>query len=259
MHIVYGLEDQRNEEIFYVGVTDDVFARFLQHLRCDASNSMKDARIQEMREAGYLPFMRTLQLVADPEQARQREGYWTRHYYDLGAPLTNQIIPMVQTNVIIVREMVEREQEQGPKLKARMTLDEQREYVLHLLDQGVPRRRVLAKVDGYIHPDVANSIIDENIVSPLTTSVDAIAIVAIDAVPVTGVENGMRQPLDGAHATHSERTADYPLLDRVQIEIFATAYELTGNIDESLKRAGVNTRYREHARVIIRERGLRRA
>jgi len=72
-------------------------------------------------------------------------------------------------------------------------------------------------------------------------------------------ENGMRQPLDGTHTAHPERTADYPRLDSIQVEIFVTAYELTGNIDESLRRAGVNTRYREHARVIIRERGLRRA
>ena len=68
-------------------------------------------------------------------------------------------------------------------------------------------------------------------------------------------QNGVRQPPDGAHTTQDERTYR---LDNLQIELFATAYQITGNMDRSLERAGANTRYREHAREIIRERNLKK-
>lgn len=47
------------------------------------------------------------------------------------------------------------------------------------------------------------------------------------------------------------------VLDRVQTEMFCVAYELTGNIDESLKRTGAHSGYRNHARQVIAERGLK--
>jgi hypothetical protein len=61
----------------------------------------------------------------------------------------------------------------------------------------------------------------------------------------------------------SERTEEEtPLnllrLDELQVELFVTAFTITGNIDESLKRAGANARYRAHARRVIQERGLRK-
>jgi hypothetical protein len=75
MYIVYGLEDQRNHEIFYVGITDDIQARFAQHLRCDGSNPLKDTRIREMVSAGYLPLPRTLRIVVDLEWANVNDLY----------------------------------------------------------------------------------------------------------------------------------------------------------------------------------------
>ncbi len=48
------------------------------------------------------------------------------------------------------------------------------------------------------------------------------------------------------------------LLDDIKSELFCLAYRITGNIDESLKQVGANSRYREHARQIIRERNLKR-
>jgi hypothetical protein len=68
----------------------------------------------------------------------------------------------------------------------------------------------------------------------------------------------MRRPLDGAHSAPDERTVGYPLLDPLQVELFVTAYEITGNMDKSLERAGANTRFREHARQIIRERNVKK-
>src|SRR5882762_7984725 len=102
MFTVYGLEDQRNHEVFYVGITDNIQTRFIEHLRCDGTNPIKDVAIRDMVSAGYLPLPRTLQLVADLETARRRESYWLRHFYDLGMQLTNQVIPMLYENMVII-------------------------------------------------------------------------------------------------------------------------------------------------------------
>jgi len=71
-------------------------------------------------------------------------------------------------------------------------------------------------------------------------------------------QNGVRQPPDETHTTQNERTTGRYRLSALQIELFATAYQYSGNIDESLEAAHANTRYREHAREIIRERGLKK-
>jgi predicted GIY-YIG superfamily endonuclease len=158
MYVIYALIDPRTNQARYVGVTDDVYARFAQHLRCDGSNPMKDTWIQELKAANTMVMMQTLQVVADQGQAQKREAYWMRHYYDLGMQLTNQSMPILHDQVIIVHQ-----QNQKPRLKALMTPDEQRAYILSLLNQGLPRKRILAKVDGYIHPDTANGIINDSI------------------------------------------------------------------------------------------------
>lgn len=68
-------------------------------------------------------------------------------------------------------------------------------------------------------------------------------------------KNGVRQPGEPAHTTQNDA---YPRLNATQIAIFTQAYEMTGNIDKSLSFAKADTRYREHARVIIRELGLKK-
>jgi hypothetical protein len=77
-------------------------------------------------------------------------------------------------------------------------------------------------------------------------------------VDLSARQTGMRRPGEGAHATDSPRTSPYPRMSPLQVELFVTAYRLTGNIDESLKQAGVNTRYRDHARLIIQQRHLKK-
>jgi GIY-YIG catalytic domain len=153
MYIVYGLEDQRNHEVFYVGITDDIQSRFMNHLRCDGSNPLKDARIQEMVGAGYLPLPRTLQIVVDPERAKQRESYWIRHYYDAGAALTNQVIPIIEERIVVVREKAE-----GRRLRSDMSLNDQRAYVNYLYSQGMSKEDVMRRVEKYIAPHVVSAV-----------------------------------------------------------------------------------------------------
>lgn len=171
MFVVYGLIDPRDSSVFYVGITDDVYTRFLAHLKCDGSNPVKDARIQELKAANRMVVMQTLQEVEGLDLAKRREAYWLRHYYDLGMSLTNLVMPVYHENIVIVQApqppaAETTPPEPAPKLKARMTLDEQKEYILYLLDQGYSRRRIHAKIDGYIHYDVMKSVIDECMTRP---------------------------------------------------------------------------------------------
>jgi predicted GIY-YIG superfamily endonuclease len=158
----YALIDPRDNQVFYVGLAEDVYARFIQHLRCDGSNPNKDARIQAMKAANVMVVMSTLQLHETIEQAKQREAYWIRHYYDLGMPLTNQLIPRYKEEAV---EPVLEQDEPKLRLRPRMPLEEQREYVLSLLEQGMTRRKIYANVDGFIHPSVVDTVIAECIIT----------------------------------------------------------------------------------------------
>ncbi len=92
MYTIYTLEDQRYvglQAIRYVGITDDVYIRFYQHLRCDGSNKEKDDWIKGMKHEQVMMIMRTLEQVETLEGARDREQYWIRHYLDLGVTLLN--------------------------------------------------------------------------------------------------------------------------------------------------------------------------
>lgn len=90
MYTIYALEDQRNNnEVFYIGITDDLQARLSQHMRRTSSNQAKDILIREMIKDGYLPVMRTLQIVDTREEALGQEAHWVEHFESLGMPLTN--------------------------------------------------------------------------------------------------------------------------------------------------------------------------
>ena len=69
------------------------------------------------------------------------------------------------------------------------------------------------------------------------------------------LEKLTNEPVEPTHETHEPA---YPVMSDLQVELFAVAYKLTQNIDESLKNAGCNTRYRQHAREIISARNLRK-
>jgi len=64
-------------------------------------------------------------------------------------------------------------------------------------------------------------------------------------------QNSENEPVE-----RTQENAKYRL-DNIQLELFCVAYSLTGNIDESLKKAGAHTGYRVHARQIIAERSLK--
>jgi len=92
MYVIYSLEDPRDNATRYVGITNDVYQRFCEHIRCDGSNFRKDAWIQELKATNSMVRMPTLEQVKTVAEARVREAYWIHHYLHLGADLLNNHI-----------------------------------------------------------------------------------------------------------------------------------------------------------------------
>lgn len=89
MYVVYGLEDPRDHLIHYVGITNNVYKRFNQHIRGDCGNLAKNGWIFECRQQNIMIRMVELQRVGTLKIAKERERYWIQHYLDLGHPLNN--------------------------------------------------------------------------------------------------------------------------------------------------------------------------
>jgi hypothetical protein len=89
MYSIYGLVDPRDQLPFYVGLTGDVYKRFLDHIKCKGGNLGKTARIMSLREADIMVHMPIYEQTEDVGYARIREAYWIHHFEVLGAPLTN--------------------------------------------------------------------------------------------------------------------------------------------------------------------------
>jgi predicted GIY-YIG superfamily endonuclease len=93
MHTIYALIDPRNNQVRYVGITQDMYSRFIEHLRCTGQNARKDAWIQELKELNEMVAMIKLEAVETAVEAHEREAYWIHHYLHLGAQLLNLSLP----------------------------------------------------------------------------------------------------------------------------------------------------------------------
>lgn len=89
MYVVYALIDPRDNTVRYVGITDDVYARFLQHIKGMDENYGKSIWIQELRALNKMVIMETLEECETNEEACERESYWIRHFEMLKEPLMN--------------------------------------------------------------------------------------------------------------------------------------------------------------------------
>jgi len=91
-YVVYGLEDPRDRLFHYIGITDDIYTRFTQHVTGSGGNIQKNGWIWECRQANIMIIMRELQQVETLEEARERERLWIAYYLQLGHPLHNLTI-----------------------------------------------------------------------------------------------------------------------------------------------------------------------
>lgn len=95
-YTIYALIDPRDYTVRYIGITDDVYQRFKEHLRCDGYNPGKDAWIEELKQANVMLIMKTLEVVETVDQARERETHWIHYHRFLGIPLFNLVIPTIR-------------------------------------------------------------------------------------------------------------------------------------------------------------------
>ncbi len=88
-HYIYRWIDPRDNSVFYVGITVDLYQRYKQHMHCDGTNAQKDIHIREILYSGHLPIMQTIEQVESFQHALERESYWIRWYVQQGAKLAN--------------------------------------------------------------------------------------------------------------------------------------------------------------------------
>ena len=87
--IIYGLEDPRDHLYHYIGITEDVYTRFIQHITGDGRNVEKNGWIWECRRDNVMIIMREIQRLETIEEAQKRERFWVAYYLQAGHPLHN--------------------------------------------------------------------------------------------------------------------------------------------------------------------------
>lgn len=157
MYAIYALIDPRDSKPRYVGMTDNVYIRFRDHVYNKDDNHAKNAWIQELREANQMVVMQTLETVEGIEQAKKRESYWIQHYHSLGCHLTNAIIPL-HHEIVFVRTV---DAKQKVRLGPRMTPAEQKQYVVDLWSTGISKRSICSQVEKYIPLELVDIVLRE--------------------------------------------------------------------------------------------------
>ncbi len=88
--LIYSLTDPTTQQVFYVGQTTNLAARFANHLSTGRRNH-KTAYAQHIRKLlaiNQFPTMQHLE-TTDIVGKKPREESWVKHFESLGAPLTN--------------------------------------------------------------------------------------------------------------------------------------------------------------------------
>jgi predicted GIY-YIG superfamily endonuclease len=207
MYSVYGLVDPRDNKPFYVGITDDIYKRFWQHVNCHGNNFEKNKRIQELRALNLMVIVQIYEQIEDIGHARIREAYWIRHFEALGYVLTNIVRP---------------ERELKAKLLVRSTSATKKLVMRELAQKEKPIEPALEQVAPETQEEDA----------PVETSVEA-------------------QTEEGSSANI------YRLSDQ-EIGQFVAAYKACHNCEKALNVIKRGSRYRDHAREIIRAHNLRK-
>lgn len=86
---VYALIDARDELYRYIGITDNVYRRFKEHLAGEGKNPSKDAWIEDLKAEQVMLIMRTLDTTKDYHEALALEGKWIQQLLTEGFPLFN--------------------------------------------------------------------------------------------------------------------------------------------------------------------------
>jgi predicted GIY-YIG superfamily endonuclease len=101
MEFVYALVDEdADDEVGYVGITDDPNARLRQHLDMTDTNVYKNAWIGERLARGARLGMKLLQVCNSRQEAEESEYTWIQYFAEHGSSLKN----IHKTGGLFVRE-----------------------------------------------------------------------------------------------------------------------------------------------------------
>ena len=126
MYAVYALIDP--DEIYkvcYIGISQDVYTRFTQHLQDINRSNSKAQWLRSLRERNRVPYCKVLEDMLTEEEARKKEAHWIHFYLQLNMPLTNANIPLMP-------------QSYTPPSKPPV----QQEIILELYDKGMSGRTI---------------------------------------------------------------------------------------------------------------------
>lgn len=86
---IYGLVDPRTSLIAYIGKSNDVYARWEQHIS-DTKNAAKAAWVRQLMASGIAPIVVILETVDDSGDWDTAERWWIAQGIRTGWPLLNQ-------------------------------------------------------------------------------------------------------------------------------------------------------------------------
>lgn len=135
-YTVYALIDPRDYTIRYIGITNDVYDRFAQHLRPDGTNPEKDAWIAELRAANVMLIMKTLETVGTVEQARERETHWIHHHRFLGTHLYNLQVPTIRIASSVRQPKLFTYRKTGSHYGRKSNYEKVKEIILYRYEHG---------------------------------------------------------------------------------------------------------------------------
>lgn len=88
MFSVYTLSDPRTDQVRYVGISNDVERRYVQHINENINASKRDW-IQELKSNQLMPSLTVIETELTLEEAKEHERGWIRHYLEHGSSLVN--------------------------------------------------------------------------------------------------------------------------------------------------------------------------
>lgn len=169
MYAVYALIDPRDNTVRYIGITEDVYARFQQHINCSGNNFDKNTWLMELREQNIMVVMTTLETTEDRGYAIVREAYWINHYRMLNAPLFNRNMMEVKLKKeVLVRSskritrLYASPKPSTSKERSAVSIAQERARIKELAEQGIPRRNICQKMGkGKWFYDTVKQVLDE--------------------------------------------------------------------------------------------------
>jgi hypothetical protein len=92
-NFVYGLVDPRNDQVRYIGKTEEGYSRLSEHLkpRSLAKDTRKDRWLKQLISLGLKPIFNVLEEFDNPDVLFEAEEFWEDYYRFLGANLTNSV------------------------------------------------------------------------------------------------------------------------------------------------------------------------